>query len=224
MTDPRHSRERQETNKKKTVHIIYKLCYGLSPVCNCIQTDHVLFLKESNLNQKGLEAEWEMGNSCSREKMTTLYGELADGNTNKINELTCEAIKQQWQLVLLADDCTSFHSKRRPKNVQIHQPKSMCAIVIKVFKNVKAISKCVPTTYHSIDGIEINSCVQTVSCPSSVYKLGFLYSSIMPGWVRDTFFNTQLKRHRHSSAQFYSKQIVYETLQKYCCTINIDHY
>ena len=99
----------------------------------------------------------------------------------------------------------------------------MCAIVIKVFKNIRAISKCVPTTYHSIDGIEINSCVQTFSCPFSMYKLGFSYSSIMPGWVHDTFFNPELERHRHSSAQFYSKQIVYETLQKYCCTINIDH-
>ena len=143
-----------------------------------------------------------MGNSCSRRKMTTLYGELADSNTNKINELICEEIKQQWQLALIVDDYTSIQRKRRPKTV-------------------KAISKCVLTTHHSIDGFEIIFCVQTVSCHSSMYKLGFSYSSIMPGWVRDTFFNPKLKRHRHSSAQFYSKQIVYETLQKYCCTINI---
>ena len=140
-----------------------------------------------------------------------------------VNELLCEAIKQQWQLVLIVDDYTPIHRKRRPKTDQIHLPKSMCAIVIKVFKNVKAISKCVPATYHSIDGIEINSCVQTVSCPSSIYKLGFSYSSIMPGWVRNTFFNPELWRHRHSSAQFYSRQVVYEILQKYCHTINIDY-
>ena len=96
-------------------------------------------------------------------------------------------------------------------------------IVIKVFKNVKAISKCVPTTSHTIDGIEINSCVRTAPCPSSMYKLGFSFSSIMPEWVHDTFFNPELEMHRHSSAQFYSKQIVYETLQKYCHAINIDH-
>ena len=29
-----------------------------------------------------------------------------------------------------------------------------------------------------------------------MYKLGFLYSSIMPGWVRDTFFSPKLERHR----------------------------
>ena len=77
MTGPRHSRERQQTNRKRTVAIIYKLCYGLSQVCNWFQTDHALFLKESNLNQKGLETEREMGNSCCRRKITTLYAELA---------------------------------------------------------------------------------------------------------------------------------------------------
>ena len=95
MTEPRHFHERQETNKKRTVAITYRLCYGLSQIYNWLQTDHALFLKESNLNKKGFEAEREMENSCSRRKMTTLYGELADGNTNKIDELICKAIKQQ---------------------------------------------------------------------------------------------------------------------------------
>lgn len=44
MTDSRHSKERIQANKKQTVAIIYKLCYGLSQVCNWLQTDHALFL------------------------------------------------------------------------------------------------------------------------------------------------------------------------------------
>jgi len=99
MTDPRHSCERQHSNTKRTVAIIYKLCYGLSQVCNWSQTDHALFLEESNLHQKGLEAERETRNLCSRRKITTLYAELAGGNWNKVNELISEAIKHQWQIV-----------------------------------------------------------------------------------------------------------------------------
>ena len=142
-----------------------------------------------------------MGNLCLRRKMTSLYGELADGNTNKINELNCEAIKQQWQLVLIVD-LHIYSYKAKTQNWSICLPKSMCTIVIKVFKNVKAISKCVPSTYHSIDGIDINDCVQTVPCPFSMYKLGFSYSSIMPGWIRDTFFNPELERHRLAEHQY----------------------
>ncbi|KAL9974746.1 hypothetical protein ACROYT_G011827 [Oculina patagonica] len=196
MTELRHSPQRLETNKKRTVAIIYKLCYGLSQVCNWLQTDHALFLKESNLNQQGLQAEREMGNSCSLRKVNTLYQELAESNSKKIGELISEAIENQWQLVLVIDDYTSIHSKRRPQTEQLCQPKSMCTIVIKVFKNVKAISRCSATKYHSINGIDINSCVQTVSSSSSMYKLAFTYSAAMPGWVRDTLFNPELEIHR----------------------------
>ena len=178
MTGPRHSRERQQTNRKRTVAIIYKLCYGLSQVCNWFQTDHALFLKESNLNQKGLEAEREMGNSCRRRKITTLYAELAGSNGNRVDELISEAIKHQWQIVLIIDDYTSIHTKRRPKTEQLCQPKSMCTIVIKIFKNVKPVPKCNPATYHSIDGIDISSCTQTVCGPDSMYKLAFTYATI----------------------------------------------
>ena len=52
MTDLRHSQLRLGTNEKRTVAIIYKLCYGVSQVCNWLQTDHALFLKESNLTKE----------------------------------------------------------------------------------------------------------------------------------------------------------------------------
>ena len=148
MTDLRHSQLRLGTNEKRTVAIIYKLCYGLSQVCNWLQTDHALFLKDSNLNQRGLEAQREMGNSCCRRRVNILHAELAESNTNMIGELISEAIKEQWQLVLIIDDYTSIHSKRRPKTDQLCHPKSMCTIVVKVFKNVKAIPRCSATTYH----------------------------------------------------------------------------
>jgi len=162
----------------------------------------------------------------------------------------------------------------------------MCTIVIKVFKNVKAIERCLATKCHNIHGIDVSSCVKTVSSPSSMYKLAFTYSAAMPGWVRDTFFNPELERHRLAvheycesdsirtmrqmtdvylvdfieltlkskddfsaafdiilstnlaeylkrflifhpgdwPAQFYSRQIIYETLQKYCRTSDAAQY
>ena len=43
MTTERQSKEREIANRKRAVSIIYKLCYGLSQVCNWLQTDHALF-------------------------------------------------------------------------------------------------------------------------------------------------------------------------------------
>ncbi|CAH3138113.1 unnamed protein product [Porites lobata] len=168
MTDLRHSQLRLGTNEKRTVAIIYKLCYGVSQVCNWLQTDHVLFLKESNLNQRVFEAQREMGNSCCRRRVNILHAELAESNTNKIGELISEAIKEQWQLVLIIDHYTSVHSKRRPKTMPSQE------------------------YVHN----NITSCVKTLSSSSSMYKLAFTYSSAMPAWIRDTFFNPELERHR----------------------------
>ena len=152
MTDLIHSQLRLGTNEKRTVAIIYKLCYGLSQVCNWLQTDHALFLKDSKLNQRGLEAQREMGNSCCRRRVIIIPAELAESNTNKIGKLISETIEEKWQLALIIDDYTSIHSKRRQKTDQLCHPKSMCPIVDKVFKNVKAIPRCSATTYHNWTG------------------------------------------------------------------------
>lgn len=109
------------TNEKRTVAIIYKLCYGLSQVCNWLQTDYALFLKDSNLNQRGLEAQREMGNSCCRRRVNILHAELAESNTNKMGELISEAIKEQWQLVLIIDDYTSQQTTSKNRSTMPSQ-------------------------------------------------------------------------------------------------------
>ena len=154
----------------------------------------------------------------------------------------------------------------------------MCTIIIKLFKNLRALPACFPTNYHCLKAIDIETCINTVSGLTSMHKLSLSYSSVMPAWIRDTQFNPELERHRLSSheycekdsvesmrqmkdvhlidfveltlkskddfdaafdvvlntklaeylklfllpqpgdwpAQFYSRQIVYETLQKFC--------
>ena len=53
MTSERHSEDRIKTNQQRTVAILYTLCFGLSQVCNWLQTDNAIFLHQSNLNQHG---------------------------------------------------------------------------------------------------------------------------------------------------------------------------
>ena len=54
MTSERHSEDRIKTNQQRTVAILYTLCFGLSQVCNWLQTNNAIFLHQSNLNQHGL--------------------------------------------------------------------------------------------------------------------------------------------------------------------------
>ena len=51
------------------------------------------------------------------------------------------------------------------------------------------ISKC-------IDSIDITFRVKALSSSPSMYKLAFSFSSAMPAWIRNMFFNLELARQR----------------------------
>ena len=200
MTSERHSEDRIKTNQQRTVAILYTLCFGLSQVCNWLQTDNAIFLHQSNLNQHGLDTVRQMGGSCCRRLAGNLLNHLSNSNHQKISELINDAI--QHQLVLVIDDFTSIHTRRRPTTDKLSQSKSMCTIIIKVFKNIKAIPACLPSTYHCLQAIDIDACIKTVSGASTMHKLTFTYFSIMPSWIRASFFNAELERHRLATHEY----------------------
>ena len=164
MTSERHSEDRIKTNQQRTVAILYKLCFGLSQVCNWLQTDDAVFLHQSDLNQQDLDTVRQMGGSCCRRLAGNLLNHLSNSNHQKISELINDAIQHQWQLVLVIDDFTSIHTRRRPTTDKLSQSKSMCTIIIKVFKNIKAIPACLPSTYHCLQAIDIDACLVLPQC------------------------------------------------------------
>ena len=111
MTSERHSEDRIKTNQQRTVAIVYTLCYGLSQVCNWLQTDNAIFLHQSNLNQHGLDTVKQMEGSCCRRLAGNLLKHLSNSNHQTISELIAEAIQHQWQLVLVIDDFTSIQTQ-----------------------------------------------------------------------------------------------------------------
>ena len=129
MTSERRSEDRIKTNQQRTVAILYTLCFGLSQVCNWLQTDNSIFLHQSNLNQHCLDTVRQMGGSCCRRLAGNLLNHLSNSNHQKISELINDAIQHQWQLVLVIDDFTSIHTRRRPTTDKLSQSKSMCTII-----------------------------------------------------------------------------------------------
>ena len=111
MTSERHSEDRIKTNQQRTVAIVYTLCYGLSQVCNWLQTDNAIFLHQSNLNQHGLDTVKQMEGSCCRRLAGNLLKHLSNSNHQTISELIAEAIQHQWQLGLVIDDFTSIQTQ-----------------------------------------------------------------------------------------------------------------
>ncbi|XP_028515844.1 uncharacterized protein LOC114575348 [Exaiptasia diaphana] len=202
MTDERHSSERIAFNKKRTVVILYKLCYGLSQLCNWLQTDHAVFLKNSNVNKEALITQRVMGNSCSKTKTNDMILAMYQSAAKEINNIVEQAISNKWQVVLVIDDYTSIHSIRRPKTETLSNPKYMCTIIMKVFKNVQAVPACPATAYHNPCAIDIASCIKTVSGLPTMIKLAQTYSSVMPTWIKDSFFTPDFERYRVTTHQY----------------------
>jgi len=143
-----------------------------------------------------------MGSSCCRHTINRIYNKLDQRTAKRLNDLVTEAVAQKCQIVLIIDDYTAIHNIRRPTTSQSCNPKSMCTILIKLFRHIPAIPACPATTYHSLKALDIVSVVNSVSGPAAMYKLSQSYSSIMPSWIRDCFFNPELERHRLSSHQY----------------------
>jgi hypothetical protein len=91
ITSGRHSKDRNTLNKKRTVSLIYKMCYCPSQLCNILQVDHALYLNSNNANQESFDTEYQLGYTCCRKPTNNVLNELT---TNRKREhpirLTCE--------------------------------------------------------------------------------------------------------------------------------------
>ena len=156
-------------------------------------------MKQANVSNEGLETEQVMGEgegapaAIVKCMMTTAMLKNA-----KIAKIVNQAIVNKWQLVLVIDN----YSIRQPQTDTATDGKFMCTIIIKVFKNIQALPACPVTSYHSPYAINITFCINIVSGPNTMHKLTFIYSSIMPFWITDTFFNPELERHRITFHQY----------------------
>ena len=65
MTSSHHSEDLISLNCKRTVVILYQLCFGVSQKYHFLQEDNGLFLQFCNLSQTGIETRQLLGTSCS---------------------------------------------------------------------------------------------------------------------------------------------------------------
>ena len=105
VTSERHSSSQMELNKRRTVSIIYKMCYCLSQLCNIMQVDHAMYLNSNNINQEGMDTEFQLGNACSK------LNKLSNDHQNNLEKFFSEAIKNEWLLVFSIDFFTYLQTK-----------------------------------------------------------------------------------------------------------------
>ncbi|CAB4023398.1 Hypothetical predicted protein [Paramuricea clavata] len=196
VSDDRHSHRRQDLNRVRTVSIIYTMCYCRSQMCNVMQVDNALYLNSNRMTQEGIDTQYRMGHTCSRKTSNIIRSQLSQNHEESLKSFFNQAIQNEWVLVLIIDDFTKIHTYRRPAILRTCNPMSMCTIVVKAFKQLRAIK--VPSNIsriHCPDGVDIRACVDAITSPEQLALLSNSYASTMPNWLTTRFFTPDLERH-----------------------------
>lgn len=202
ITSFRHSKDRISLNKKRVVSFIYNLCYCLSQTCNPLQMDHALYLRSNQINQDGIETEHIMGHTCSRRTFNNVMHKMSESHFKSFEDFIATATDRKWQIVLIIDDYTAIHRKRKPQKEKFSEAKTMCTLVVKAFKDIQAVPATHALCTHDQNGIDIESCIQLITAASSMHDISNSYASVMPDWLTKAFFNPELERHRLNIHQY----------------------
>ncbi|XP_027056505.1 uncharacterized protein LOC113683464, partial [Pocillopora damicornis] len=188
VTGSQHSTDRIYLNEKRVVSFIYNLCYYLSQTCNPLQMDHALYLTSNLINQEGIETEHIMGHTCSRRTLNNVMHKMSQSHFKSFEYFICTATDCKWLIVLIIDDFTAIHTKRRPQEEKLSEAKTMCTIVVKGFKDISAVPVTHALCTHDQNGIDIEACIQLITAASSMHNISESYASVMPDWLTKAFF------------------------------------
>ena len=198
ITDDRHSSKRQDLNRVRAVSIIYTMCYCRSQMCNVMQVDHAMYLNSNRMAQEGIDTEYRLGHTCSRKASNVINKQLSAQHEKGMKSFVDEAILNVWVLVLIIDDFTKIYTNRRP-DFQLCNAMSMCTIVVKAFKSLKAIH--VPkdiSRIHQPDGVNLAACVNAITSEQQLTLLSNSYASSMPSWLTSLYFTPFTAAKAHS--------------------------
>ena len=68
-----------------------------------------------------------MGLSCARRTVSRIGNTMAENHYQSFQNFIQDAVKNKWLLVLIIDDYTSVHTKRRPQGEKASEALSLCA-------------------------------------------------------------------------------------------------
>ena len=179
--------------QSRVFSLIYNLCYCLSQTCNPLQMDHALHLRSNLINREGIETEHIMGYTCSKRTLNNVMHKMSQSHLKSFEDFITTATDCKWLVVLIIDDFTAIHTKRRPEEEKLSEAKKVCTIVVEVFKDIQAVPVMHALCIHDQNGIDIESGIQLSTAALSMHGVSESYASLI---------NPGIERHRmnqHSS-------------------------
>ena len=183
---------RMHLNEKKAVTIIYMLVFGQSQKANWFQKTLSRQVVTKGISESGLALLNKIGVGISKSTQKRDFTQMSKNHDILVSQFISEACASKDLLVLMIDDYTNIHAKRRPNDEMTSTARSMATILLKRFRGIPAI----PASAVDIDPQGINSEALAQAVAENLSQLSATYASVMPYWIRSSFFDPEMERNR----------------------------
>ncbi|XP_065054170.1 uncharacterized protein LOC135682973 [Rhopilema esculentum] len=189
-------------NEKKVVAALYMLVFGQSQKASWFQKVLSQRVVGKGISETGLSILNKSGVSVSKSTQKRERVKLSFNHDKAVSTFVSEAVENKDLLVLMIDDYTNIHTKSRPNDAETSTAISMATILLKRFQGVPAIPSLFPTTNPKV----VDSALLEQILSENISNLSSTYASVMPHWIRTTFFDPEMERKRMEEHDYQEQQ------------------
>ncbi|XP_065061436.1 uncharacterized protein LOC135688497 [Rhopilema esculentum] len=183
---------RQALNKKKAVTIIYMLMFGQSQKASWYQKVMSNMVVGKGISEGGLSVLHKSGIAVSKSTQRRDFYKIAESHESLVKDFIADAIERKALLILMIDDFTNIHTKRRPTDHITSKARNMATILMKRFCDGSAI----PVDQHVVNPDGICQDMLLDFTTKMLSSLSTTFASSMPYWIRTAFFDPEMERSR----------------------------
>eukprot|EP00794_Sanderia_malayensis_P020709 gene20709-22741_t len=139
LCSERMSKSRQDLNRVRTMVIICMMVYGQSQKANWFQVTLSRTLSQYGISDFGLASLRNVGIAAHPRTVKTASLSAAENHSESVKQFFSNAADNNHFLVFFVDDYHNIHTKHRPSEKKQTQAVHMATLLVKEFKNIKAI-------------------------------------------------------------------------------------
>ena len=144
MSSERQSEQRKRLNEKRALSIIYVMLYGQSQAANWFQIATTRTLKGLCLSSRGVEALRNMGLAAHPFTVASTCKKISSAHLETVKQFFDNAVENEYMVTAFIDDYHNIHTNHRPSSESQTNVAHMATLLVKSYKNVKAINSAGP--------------------------------------------------------------------------------
>ena len=193
MSTERQSDNRKMLNEKRVMSVIYIMMFGQSQAANWFPVANTRILKGLGLTSRGVETLRTIGLATHPSTISNCCKKISSAHLESVREFFKDALNNEYMVIVFIDDYHNIHTNHRPTSESQTKVAHMATLLVKSFKNVKAIVSAGPDDQ---DKKPANNELLQNFLERSMDKISKSYVDVMPDWLPAEFYDPESQRSR----------------------------